>query len=248
MDPSVERALVPVWGRRAAIFLAVGLLAFALHPYLAGLDTHIRYVQWIAHEFATVHLAVIRSFPVSEHLHRLGGSLLVVAGLLQFSDGLRRTRPRLHRATGWVYVPLAVLAGLSGAFMAFTHPFGGALEVVPSVVFGGALVVVTLVALALARRRRFEAHREWMVRSFAIVLGPMTIRLVYPPFWLLLGVPERQTIWITFWIGWLVNVAVAEAWIRARRRRLAAARAPRIGLSGPGPAVRRAAGRGRTTR
>lgn len=216
-----------MWGRRVGIFLAVGLLVFALHPYLAGLDAHVRYVQLIAHEFATVQLPVIRSFPVSEHLHRLGGSLLVLTGLLQFSEGLRRTRPRTHRAMGWVYVPLALLAGLSGATMAWMHPFGGVLEVVPSVVFGAALVVVTIVALTLARRRRFEAHREWMIRSYAIVLGPMTIRIVYVPIWMLIGVPERHAIWISFWIGWLLNVAVAEAWIRARRRRFAGARARR---------------------
>ena len=219
MHPSQDAALVPVWGRRAAIFLAVGLLAFALHPYLAGFDAHVRYVQLIAHEFATVHLPVIRSFPVSEHLHRLGGSLLVLAGLLQFSDSLRRSQPRMHRAIGWVYVPLALLAGLSGATMAWRHPFGGVLEVIPSLVFGAALVVVTIVALMLARRRKVQRHQEWMIRSYAIVLGPMTIRIVYVPLWMLLGVPERHAIWISFWLGWVLNLAVAAAWIRARRRR-----------------------------
>lgn len=220
-----------MWGRRAAIFLAVGLLVFALHRYVGGFEAHVRYVQLIAYEFATVQLPVIRASPVSEHLHRLGGSLLVLAGLLQFSDRLRRTRPRMHRAAGWLYVPLALLAALSGAYMACTHSFGGVLEVVPSLVFGAAMVVVTLVALALARRRRFEAHREWMIRSYALVLGPMTIRIVYVPMWMLFGVPERHTAWISFWIGWLFNVAVAEAWIRARRRRLAEARARRSATS-----------------
>lgn len=224
MQPSVDGALVPVWGRRAAIFLAVSLLGFSLPRYL-GFDRHVAFAQHLAHELATVHLAVIRSFPVSEHLHRIGGALLLVTGLLQFSDRLRRARPRIHRATGYVYVTLALLAGISGVYMGFAHPFGGALETVPSAVFGVAVVVVTIVALTLARRRRFEAHREWMVRSYAIVLGPATIRLAYAPIWMLLGVPERHAMWISFWIGWLVNVAVAEVWIRARRRRLAGARA-----------------------
>ena len=68
-------------------------------------------------------------------------------------------------------------------------------------------------------RRRIAAHRAWMIRSFALVLGPMTIRLVYVPMWMLGGIPERETIAPAFWIGWLVNLGLAELWIRRSRRR-----------------------------
>lgn len=219
MKPGVEPSIVPRWGERAAIALAVGLLAFALHRYLGGFESHVRYVRWIADEFASEQLAVIRASPISEHLHRLGGSALVIAGLLQFSPGLRRRRPALHRAIGRVYVALALVAASSGITMAIAHPFGGLAETIPGVLFGVLLIVTTIVALRLAMRRRIAAHRAWMIRSFALVLGPMTIRLVYVPMWMLGGIPERETIAPAFWIGWLVNLGLAELWIRRSRRR-----------------------------
>lgn len=219
MRTRVDGAMAPRWGRGAAIFLAVGLLVFALHRYVGGFDLHVRLVGLIAREFAAVQLPVIQSHPLSEHLHRLGGSLLVLTGLLQFHAGLRRARPRVHRAIGLTYVPLALCAALSGIYMGAAHPFGGAREAVPSVVFGLALIGVTLFALVLARRRRFDAHREWMARSYAIVLGPMTIRILYVPLWMLCGLPETEAVWVSFWLGWLTNLAVVEAWIRGRRSR-----------------------------
>lgn len=220
MRTQADGSMAPRWGRGVTIFLAVSLLIFALHRYVGGFDRHLQLVQLIAHDFAEVQLPVIRSYPLSEHLHRLGGSLLVLAGLLQFHAGLRRDRPRLHRAIGMTYVPLALIAAASGISMGTAHAFGGVLEAVPTVVFGVALIVVTLFALVLARRRRFEAHREWMARSYALVLGPMTIRLLYAPLWMLLGLPETTAVWVSFWLGWLTNLVIVEAWIRGRRSRL----------------------------
>lgn len=214
---------MPAWGRKLSVGLALGLMGFALHRYVAGLDGHVAVMQHIAYEFSTRHMAVLASFPASELLHRVGGALLVLAGLLQFSDGLRRRRPRVHRAIGWVYVPLALLAASSGMYMVLHHGFAGILEVVPTLVFGAAMIVTTSVAFALALRRRFGRHRIWMIRSYALVLGPMTVRIVYVPLWMVLGLPEEHAIWVSFWLGWGISMAVAEWWIRRHgpRRRAA---------------------------
>jgi xanthine/uracil permease len=109
---------------------------------------------------------------------------------------------------------------MSGIAMSLTAPFGGVGETVPSVIFGVALIVVTLLGLARARARQFERHREWMVRSFALCLGPVAIRLLAPIFVYGLGMPERAAIVPSFWAGWLVNLALAEVWIRRRQRRI----------------------------
>lgn len=208
--------LVPGWGRKLAVALAIGLIGFAVHRYVGGLATHVAVVRHIAHDYAILQLPVLAASPVWEALHRLGGALLVLAGLLQFSDRLRRGAPRVHRATGWVYVPLAMLAAGSGMWMVLRHSFGGPLEVVPTLVFGAAMIVTTGVALVQALRRRFRGHRAWMLRSYALVLGPMTVRIVYVPLWMLLGLPERHAIWVSFWIGWSIPVVLAELWIRRR--------------------------------
>lgn len=211
--------VIPGWGRKLSVALALGLMAFALHRYIAGLERHVEVVSYIAHDFAREQLANVAASPISEYLHRLGGAALVLAGLLQFSDGLRRRAPRVHRAIGWVYVALALVSAVSGIWMVLHSNFGGALEVVPILVFGPALIVTTLVALTLALRREFVRHRVWMIRSYALVLGPMTVRIVYVPLWTLLGLPERHAIWVSFWLGWGVAIVIAEWWIRRHARR-----------------------------
>jgi uncharacterized membrane protein len=215
-----RRAITPRWGKYTMIALAIGLAAFALDRYLSGLAAHKYLLTFIAPEFAQIQLDKIAERPILEALHRLGGTVLLVAGLMQFSTRLRRERPKLHRLTGYTYILLAISAGISGLYFGLLDPFGGVNEAIPAAVFGLALIVETAVALSYARRRSFEIHREWMVRSYALVLGPMMIRIIYIPTWALFGVPERESIVISFWAGWLLNVAVAEWWIAARRRRL----------------------------
>jgi uncharacterized membrane protein len=218
------QAIVPRWARPVIFVLAALLTWFALDRYIAGLDGHKRVFEFLAPDYGAVQLDVLASRPASELLHRVGGTILLVAGLLQFSAKLRRERPKLHRASGYVYVVLAVSAGASGIYLGVREPFAGIAETIPAVLFGGALIVTTVVALRLARQRRFEIHREWMVRSFALTLGPIMQRVYYLPAWSLFGIDEFDAMWIGFWLGWLSAWIPAELWIAARRRRLQALR------------------------
>ena len=218
------QAIAPRWARPVILLLA-GLLAwFALDRYIAGLDGHKRAFDFLAPEYGAVQLDVLASRPVSEFLHRIGGTILLVTGLLQFWPKLRRERPKLHRAIGYSYIALALSAGASGIYLGVRAPYGGVLETIPAVIFGVALIATTVVALQLARQRRFEVHREWMVRSFAFVLGPISMRVYYLPMWSLLGVDELDAMWIAFWLGWLSTWIPAELWIAARKRRVQAMR------------------------
>jgi uncharacterized membrane protein len=218
------QAIAPRWARPVILVLA-GLLAwFALDRYIGGLEGHKHAFEFLAPVYGQTQLDVLASRPTSEFLHRIGGTILLAAGLLQFSAKLRRERPKLHRAIGYVYVALALSAGCSGIYLGVRTPWAGLAETVPAVLFGAALIVTTVVALRLARRRQFEIHREWMVRSFAFVLGPITMRAFYLPMWSLFGVDELDAMWIAFWLGWLSTWIAAELWIAARRRRWQALR------------------------
>ncbi|MFO7565703.1 MAG: DUF2306 domain-containing protein [Enhygromyxa sp.] len=218
------QAIAPRWARPVVLLLAIILSAFAIGRYLSGLDGHKVIVGLLAPEYAAQHIDVLASHPGSELLHRLGGTILVATGLAQFSVKLRRARPKLHRICGYIYIVLALSAGLSGIYLGLRLPFSGVAETIPSVIFGVALIVVTVVALNLARQRRFEIHREWMVRSYALVLGPAVIRLLYLPTWRVFGLDQHDAMWVTFWVGWLTTWGFAELWIAARKRRLQALR------------------------
>jgi uncharacterized membrane protein len=214
-----RQAIVPGWAKPLVVVAAIGFAAFAIHRYVLGLESHVWLFSLVFPDYGGEQIETLAQWPITELLHRVGGALLLIMGLAQFWPALRRERPALHRWTGRVYVPLALLAAISGIVMALTVPFGGLGETIPSVVFGVALIVVTLLGLARARARQFERHREWMVRSFALCLGPLMIRLVAPIFVYGLGMSERAAIVPSFWAGWMINLAFAETWIQARRRR-----------------------------
>jgi uncharacterized membrane protein len=108
--------------------------------------------------------------PIRWHLlpHGLAGTLALGLGALQFSTRLRRRHLRIHRLTGKLYIASAFIAAPVAIWMAFINspwfliPF--------TVVQAGTWMLFTLAAYLCIRRGDISAHREWMMRSYAIVL------------------------------------------------------------------------------
>ena len=93
--------------------------------------------------------------------------------------------------------------------------------------------VVAVTAWRAIRRRDVVRHREWMIRLYAITFFAITARMV-TPLLLLVQVPVMSSQYdgdvqaavnasIPYgqWLGWIVNLAVAE-WIIRRTRNKAA--------------------------
>ena len=118
--------------------------------------------------------------------------------------------------------------GLTGIPLALTTPNGNVTRygiLVPAV---GWLVCAALGWSAI-RGGRLAAHRAWMIRTYALTFFALTTRLVVP---LLLALqlpfhtdrsPDvvrelvERTIPYGQWLGWIINLAVAEYAIRRAR-------------------------------
>ena len=68
------------------------------------------------------------------------------------------------------------------------------------------------------RQGRIAQHREWMIRTFAIGLGISTFRVIIP-FLMMppLGATFPEARNTVVWLGFAVNIVVAEAWINVTR-------------------------------
>ena len=66
-------------------------------------------------------------------------------------------------------------------------------------------------------RRDLVAHREWMIRSFALTFAAVTLRL-YLPIAQLLPVELDDAYRAISFLCWAPNLVVAEAYLRQRRR------------------------------
>ena len=153
-------------------------------------------------------------------IHIVPGLLFVTLGPLQFNATLRSRHLRWHRASGRVYLASAYIIGVSALIMSFVVPAIGGLNQAAATTFFSIFFLFALSkALWHVLHREIALHREWMIRAFSIGLAVATIRPIVGIFFAtsrLSGLTPREFFGIAFWIGFVVHLIVAEAWIRQR--------------------------------
>ncbi|WP_294132679.1 DUF2306 domain-containing protein [Pseudohongiella sp.] len=185
------------------LFAAIGVSAYALS---------LGFLPAIRNGFVD---NMLLTTPSAALLHFLGGGIVLLAGASQFHKGWRTRYPRLHRWLGRVYVGGVLIGGIAGLYLAFFASGGLAAR------FGfGLLAVLWLVSTALAFRyilkRDIKLHQRWMIRSYAMTLGAVTLR-IWLPLFLMLGVPFDQAYPAIAWLAWVPNLIIAE-WVFLRSR------------------------------
>lgn len=200
------KKLKPAWGPWAFALLAlpVGLVSYRyLIPGDFGLAPPI-----LANRFTSLGALT---------LHAGFASTALILGPFQFMARLRGARPTLHRRIGMAYVLCCLIAGLSGLLLAFGAQTGPV-----STAGFGLLAVFWLAATGQAWRlavaRRFVEHERWMIRSFALTLAAVTLRL-YLPFAFLSPLGYDDSYRAISFLCWVPNLIVAEIWLARRRPR-----------------------------
>ena len=160
--------------------------------------------------------------PLPVVLHILAVIPYSIIGAFQFSSGLRRRRRSWHRTAGKVLVVLGLVAALTGLWMAHFYPWpegDGQILYLERLVFGSAMAVSLVLAVAAIRRRDFISHGAWMTRAYAIGLGAGTQVFTNLPWAILIGKPGESSRAFLMGAGWVINVIVAEWTIRRRTTR-----------------------------
>lgn len=157
--------------------------------------------------------------------HIAAGGLALLIGWSQFRTGLRQRYVVVHRWIGRVYVFAVLLSG-SAALGISPHATAG-----PIASFGfGALAVLWLFttwrAYTSIRHRRIEAHRRWMVRSYALTFAAVTLRLWLPLMNFGLGLEFNTAYRIVAWLCWVPNLLLAEWWLAHKPSSLDIAESP----------------------
>jgi hypothetical protein len=152
--------------------------------------------------------------PVRWHLipHGVGGAVALGLGALQFSAKLRKRHALIHRACGKLYILATLILAPVAVWMAFLlSPW---FLVVFTIVQAGTLLLFTGAAYACIRRREIAAHREWMVRSYGILLIFLEGRV-------LMAIPAlaRQGLDAVVVVNWgcmVITLVAAEFFLRWR--------------------------------
>jgi len=167
--------------------------------------------------------------PVVFLVHVGGGIVALMLGAIQFVTRLGPRR-KWHAAAGRIYVAACLFGAVSGLIIA-QFSFAGP---VATAGFSG-LAVVWFVTTAMGLREilagRITSHRRWMVRSYALTLAAVTLRLMLPmpP---LMGLDFIEGYRAISFLCWIPNLILAEVWIARTARRSTPGeprRAPRAG-------------------
>ena len=155
-------------------------------------------------------------------LHLIPALIIAVVGPLQFIRAVRKRWPTWHRMAGRFYIVAGLLGASTGFIIGGLTPFGGLdgpgfNEAVATAVFSSYIIWALISAYVAIRKRDFIRHREWMIRSFTLMMGIATERI----FLIILQSTTEVDIAIlfgtTFWMAGVVNIIVAEMWIRLTR-------------------------------
>lgn len=116
--------------------------------------------------------------------HLATGAVILALGPVQLIGAIRSRWPGLHRWFGRVYVITAGVAGVGGlGFIVTRGTIGGAVMNAGFTVYGILMIVAAAETYLQARAGRFEQHRAWAIRLFALAIGSWLYRMDYG-FWL----------------------------------------------------------------
>lgn len=134
-------------------------------------------------------------------------------GILQFSGTLFRYSSRWHRRLGKLYIGLVlILCAPSGLVIALNA--NGGLPAKVAFVFQGVLWwSMTFFALRFAWRGNWMEHSKFVLRSYALALGAISLRIyayVLPTFF---NTYPIETYITNAWMSWVGNLILAELFI-----------------------------------
>jgi len=156
------------------------------------------------------------------YIHVFSAILLLMAGFTQFSGYIQREYKRIHRFIGKMYVFNILVINFPAAMIMAIYANGLLPSKIAFVILDSLWFWFTLKAFIEVKRKHFDNHRDFMIRSYALTFSAITLRT-----WKLIlsnsfPLDPLSIYMMDAWLGFVPNLLLAE-WIimRKRQRRLA---------------------------
>ena len=173
-------------------------------------------IQYVPVDFDVAFLRIkqdeikLLHYQIAFFTHVYTSIFVLLLGMFQFSDYVRRRYSSLHRSAGKLYIALILLlAGPSGLIMGY-YANGGIPGRISFCLLAVLWMVFTYKAYMYARKKDWKKHKNYMYRSYALTLSAISLRLFK---WLIVSVfalPPMDTYVIVSWLGWVFNLLIAE--------------------------------------
>lgn len=149
-------------------------------------------------------------YRIAFFVHVFTSILVLPAGFTQFSKGLRRKLPSVHRFSGWIYSSIVILVAGPSGFIIGIYANGGMSSQIAFCMLAVLWVLFTCLAIQRIIKKKVISHQKWMIRSFALAMSAITLRA-----WKYLLVamfhPRPMDVYmVVAWLGWVLNLIIAE--------------------------------------
>jgi uncharacterized membrane protein len=160
-------------------------------------------------------------------LHFAAGGVILLLGSIQLMEAIRTRYSAFHRWVGRVYVVCSLLAAIGGLiFIAIKGTIGGVVMDIGFALYGVLMFFCAVETIRYARTGRFEKHRAWALRLYALAIGSWLYRMDYG-FWIMLtdGLGHANNFSGPFdivmaFFFYIPNLLVAELFIRSKEHQL----------------------------
>jgi hypothetical protein len=145
-------------------------------------------------------------------VHLVFAAPLLLLPVLQFSRRFRMRWPAWHRRAGWLYLVSAITASSLAIYLGLTFDSLG--RRTPTVIFAALWLFFSNAALVCARRRAFTAHEQFVVRSYAMALAFVFVRIMGEAEDVLFAfLPSTELRGVTReWLCFVLPLLAVEAW------------------------------------
>ena len=141
----------------------------------------------------------------------------LIAGLTQFSSIIQNKYRKLHRIFGYGYVVVILFLAAPSGFIVSLYANGGWKAQSSFALLAVLWWFTTFFALVEAKKKNWEKHEFWMIRSYALTLSAITLRS-----WKVILVPLTESspmelYRIVAWLSWTLNLLIAELIIHRKK-------------------------------
>jgi uncharacterized membrane protein len=175
-----------------------------------ALDDHIGFLQY---KQAYLHIKVWKA---AFYIHVFSSILVLMAGLTQFSDHVLKEQRNLHRIVGRIYAFNIIFINFPAGMIMAVYANGLLPSKIAFIILDTLWCWFTVKAVIAIRKGDIIAHKQYMIRSYALTCSAITLRtwkiilsatLISDPLLLYM---------VDAWMGFVPNLLFAEWLIRSK--------------------------------
>ncbi len=188
------------------------LIFYCYFSYLLLLIT----LQYLPLNFDVTFLKLKREeiklgyYNIAFFTHVYTSIFLLFFGILQFSKSLRNNKPKIHRLIGKLYILIILLLSGPASLIMGYHANGGIVSKISFVILSILWLIFTYLSFYHAKQLNFKKHQQFAIRSFALTLSAISLRLFKFIIVFLWHPLPMDAYRIVSWLGWLFNLLIAE--------------------------------------